>query len=34
LQGVRRNIVLGRGIRIEHPECIVIGDNVFLNDYS
>lgn len=33
LQGVGRNIVLGRGIRIEHPECIAIGDNVFLNDY-
>jgi acetyltransferase-like isoleucine patch superfamily enzyme len=27
-----RNVVLGRGVRMEHPECISIGDDVFLND--
>ncbi|MBK6637149.1 MAG: acyltransferase [Rhodocyclaceae bacterium] len=32
LQQRGRNILLGRGVRIENPGCISIGDNVFLND--
>jgi acetyltransferase-like isoleucine patch superfamily enzyme len=35
LTGLRyagRNIVVGRGVCIEHPEYISIGDDVFLND--
>lgn len=26
-------IVLGRGVKIEHPECVSLGHNVHLNDY-
>lgn len=27
------HVVLGRGIKIEHPECVWLGDHVHLNDY-
>lgn len=33
LRHAGRGIVLGRGVKIEHPECVSLGDNVHLNDY-
>jgi acetyltransferase-like isoleucine patch superfamily enzyme len=28
-----RNVIIGRGVRVEHPECISLGDGVHLNDH-
>ncbi len=33
LRSAGRGIVLGRGVKIEHPECVSIGDRVHLNDH-
>jgi len=33
LKHAGRGIVIGRSVRIEHPECVSLGDGVFLNDY-
>lgn len=33
LKHAGQGIVLGRGVKIEHPECVSLGDNVHLNDY-
>jgi len=33
LQGVGSNVFFGRDIRIEHPEYVSLGDNVYLNDF-
>lgn len=33
LKSAGRGIVLGRGVKIEHPEYVLLGDRVYLNDY-
>jgi bifunctional N-acetylglucosamine-1-phosphate-uridyltransferase/glucosamine-1-phosphate-acetyltransferase GlmU-like protein len=33
LKHAGQGIVLGRGVKIEYPECVSLGDNVHLNDY-
>lgn len=33
LRHAGRGIVLGRGVKIEHPECVSLGNNVHLNDH-
>ncbi len=33
LRSAGRGIVLGRGVKIEHPECVSLGDGVHLNDH-
>jgi acetyltransferase-like isoleucine patch superfamily enzyme len=33
LQSGGGGIVLGRGVKIEHPECVSLGNRVHLNDY-
>lgn len=33
LRSAGSGIVLGRGVKIEHPECVSLGDRVHLNDH-
>lgn len=33
LRSAGSGIVLGRGVKIEHPECVSLGDGVHLNDH-
>jgi acetyltransferase-like isoleucine patch superfamily enzyme len=33
MRSAGRGIVLGRGVKIEHPECVSLGDRVHLNDH-
>lgn len=33
LRHTGRGVVLGRSVKIEHPECVSLGDNVHVNDH-
>ena len=33
LNSLGKRVVFGKGVRIDHPECVRLGDDVYLNDF-